>query len=121
VHRADIFAIAQLSCFYLRDALLAQQAVVVCLCLLHAGIETDASRDKSDLFFLQYCIHVSRSTCATLSFTEISVSPKIRVDLPASGTLSQTPDLENFTTATARTDRRRVRLRESGWSDVDST
>ena len=32
-------------------------------------------------------------------YKEIRVSPKIRVDLLASGTLSQTVHLENFTTA----------------------
>jgi len=37
------------------------------------------------------------STCPTLCYNEIQISTKIRV-LP-SGTLSQTPDLENFATA----------------------
>jgi len=102
------------SYFYQHDAMLAWLlAVVMCLCV-------SVTR--------QYCIEMAAwielifacrfpSICATMYFKEIRVPLKIRV-LP-SGTLSQTLDLENFTTAQHWSEN--VIYSDSGWCSVDSS
>ena len=97
----------RLNCEFLKDLIFtarryagAVHAVVVCpsVCLsvcpfVRQTVVVSKRLDKSSWFLARRL----PSTIPTLCYKEIGVSPKIKV-LP-SGTLSQTPDVENFATA----------------------
>ena len=79
-----------LSVFYPHDAMLARiVAMALCLCLSQVSV-LSKWMDGSSWFLASRLL----STYPTLCYKEIQVYTKIRV-FPT-GTLSQTPDLENF-------------------------
>ena len=97
--------------FLPRDAMLARYLLLSCFCLsvrpsvTIAGIRSKRL-DESNWFSARRLL----STCPTLCYEEIRVSPRIR-EL-ASGTLSQTVDFRHFKSIlSTKLDRRRSRLR----------
>jgi len=94
--------------FYPHNAMLARVlAVALCLCL---PVGVLSKRLNESVWFLAWEL---RSTYSTLCCTEIQVPSKIGV-LP-SGTLLQTPDLENLITA-YRSSKRVVNLAREWWT-----